>query len=437
MQVVILAGGRGTRLNEYTKEIPKPLIKVCGKTILEYQIENLKKYGLTNIIISVGYLGEQIKNYFKDGSMFGVNISYIEEKDSLGTGGALSLLKGKIQNEFILLFGDILLNIDWSKFIDFHINKCGIGSCIVHPNNHPNDSDVIMCNKDFSINKILYKNEERGYYKNIVKSGIHIFNKRILDYIEDNKKQDLERDIFINLLKNNENIYCYKTTEYVKDMGTIERLKQITDDINSNIINQKALYNKQKCVFLDRDGTINVYKNLLCKADDFELEYRVSDAIKKLNKYGYLVIVITNQPIIARNLCGFKELEQIHNKMEMLLGKGGAYIDDLYFCPHHPDVGYEGENRKYKIKCKCRKPNVGLLNNAINKYNIDIKNSYFIGDTTVDIKTGKNIGCNTILLMTGMAGKDNKYSVKPDYIADNLYEAVTFVLKDVKEDDNL
>lgn len=436
MQAVILAGGKGTRLNQYTKETPKPLIRVCGKTILEYQIENLKKYGLSDIIISLGYLGEQIRDYFKDGSEFGVNISYIEEKDLLGTGGALSLLKGKIHEDFILLFGDILLNINWHKFVNFHMDKGGIGSCIVHPNNHPYDSDLIVCNEDSSINKILYKNEERGYYKNIVKSGVHIFNKRILDYIEENKKQDLEKDVFINLLKKNEKIYCYKTTEYIKDMGTVNRLSQISDDINSNLINKKALYNKQKCVFLDRDGTINVYKHLLCTVDDFELEYRVSEAVKKLNSHGYLVIVVTNQPVIARNLCTFEELEQIHNKMETLLGKDGAYIDDLYFCPHHPDAGYEGENKKYKIKCKCRKPGTLLLNNAIDKYNIDIKDSYIIGDTTIDIKTGEDIGCNTILLKTGLEGKDNKYDVNPTYTADNLYEAVNLILKDVKAVDN-
>ena len=89
------------------------------------------------------------------------------------------------------------------------------------------------------------------------------------------------------------------------------------------------------------------------------------------------------------------------------------------------------------MKCKCRKPGTLLLNNAIDKYNIDIKNSYMIGDTTVDIKTGENIGCSTILLRTGLAGKDNKYDVNPTHVADNLYEAVSLILKDVKADDNI
>lgn len=431
MQVVILAGGRGSRLNKYTNEVPKPLIKVCNKTILEYQIENLRRYGLKDIIISVGYLGKQIIDYFKDGSEFGVNISYVEEKIALGTGGALNLMRNKIEEDFILLFGDILLNIHWQKFIDFYNDRQGIGACVVHPNNHPYDSDVIVCDENNKIKKILYKNEKREYYKNLVKSGVHIFNKKVFNYVEDNKKQDLEKDILKNILKNNENIYCYRTTEYIKDMGTIERLKQVTNDIKSNIVEERALYNRQKCIFLDRDGTINVHKGLLNKVEDIELEDMVSEAIMRLNNAGYLVIAITNQPVIARNLCTIEELQKIHGKIEMLLAENRAYIDDLYYCPHHPDSGYEGENKEYKIKCNCRKPQIGMLNEAIEKYNIDVSKSYFVGDTTVDIQTGINAGCKTILLRTGEAGSDRKYCCNPTYKSSNLYEAVSLILKDV------
>lgn len=431
MQVVILAGGRGSRLNKYTQEIPKPLIKICNKAILEYQIENLKKYGLTDIIISVGYLGNQIIDYFKDGSKFGVQVSYIKEEKALGTGGALSLLKDKIKDDFILLFGDIILNIHWKKFIDYHYEKCGIGTLVVHPNSHPFDSDVIVCDKDERLEKILYKNEDREYYRNLVKSGIHIFNKSIFRYIEENKKQDFERDILNKILNDNEKIYCYKTTEYIKDMGTLERLEQVTHDIQGKILEEKSLYNKQKCVFLDRDGTINVFKGLLHRVEDFELEDGISEAIKLINKSGYLAIVITNQPVIARNMCTVDELNKIHSKMDMLLAKDGAYIDDLYLCPHHPDSGYPEENAEYKIKCNCRKPQIGMILEAVNKYNIDISQSYFIGDTTVDIQTGKNAKCKTILLRTGESGKDNKYNVIPNFIAENLLEAIMWIVKDV------
>ena len=433
MQVVILAGGRGSRLKEYTDKTPKPLIKILNKTILEYQIENLKRYNLNDIIISVGYLGDEIINYFKDGKKFGVNISYVKEDTTLGTGGALSLLKDKIKDDFILLFGDIILNMHWQKFIDFYYENKGIGALVVHPNSHPFDSDVIVCNEDNLLQGILYKNQERFYYRNLVKSGIHIFNKAIFKYVEDGKKQDLEKDILSKLLNNNEQVYCYKTTEYIKDMGTMERLDQVSHDIMNNILEKKSLYNKQKCVFLDRDGTINVFKGLLNKKEDFELEDTVSEAIKELNKSGILTIVITNQPVIARNMCSFEELNKIHCKMDMLLAESGAYVDDLYFCPHHPDSGYEGENKKYKIKCNCRKPQIGMLTDAIEKYNIDTAGSYFIGDSTVDIKTGENISCKTILLKTGQAGNDRKYDVHPDYIMSNLMEAVKLIISKIQD----
>ncbi|MCQ2022953.1 HAD-IIIA family hydrolase [Clostridium butyricum] len=432
MQVVILAGGRGSRLNKYTKEIPKPLIKICGKTILEYQIENLKKYGLTEIIISVSYLGDQIIDYFQDGSKFGVQISYIEEKKALGTGGALSLLKDKIKNDFILLFGDIILNIHWKKFIDFYYKNGKTCAIVVHPNSHPFDSDVIVSNSDDRLERVLFKNKERDYYRNLVKSGIHIFNKSIFINIKQNEKQDLEKDILSKMLNNNENIYCYKTAEYIKDMGTLERLEQVTQDIQNEVLEKKSLYNKQKCIFLDRDGTINVLNGLINKVDELKLEQNVSEAIKMINQSGYLTIVITNQPVVARNMCTLEGLNIIHSKMDMLLAEQGAYVDDLYFCPHHPDRGYPEENKEYKIKCNCRKPSIGMIFEAVKKYNIDITKSYFIGDTTIDIQTGKNAGCKTVLLETGMAGRDEKFNVSPDYVKSNLLDAVKFILnKDV------
>ena len=165
-----------------------------------------------------------------------------------------------------------------------------------------------------------------------------------------------------------------------------------------------------------------------CKEEDFELEENAAEAIKKINESGYLAIVITNQPVVARGLCEIKDVENIHCKMQVLLGEKGAYLDDIAFCPHHPDKGYPEENVIYKIECTCRKPLTGMINLMKEKYNIDILNSYMVGDSTVDIQTGKNAGLRTIMVTTGEAGKDEKYNVVADYIAGNIMEAVEIVL---------
>lgn len=430
MMAVILAGGKGTRLKNLTQEIPKPMVEVYEKPILLHQIEVLKRYGIKEIIIVVNYLGEKIKKYFDKGVKFGVNIRYIEEKEPLGTAGSLYFLKKIIKEDFLLIYGDVLFDISIPRFIEYHKEKKSDATLYVHPNAHPYDSDLILLNSN---NKIIgidsKRNTSRTYYSNCVNSGIFLFSKRIFDYVSLVKKMDLEQDIIYKMIKESKDIYGYQACEYVKDMGTLNRLEQVVQDYKNGIIVSKNLDKKQKCIFLDRDGTINKFVGLLSNCDQFQLEDEVATAIKQINQSNYLCIVITNQPVIARNLCTIEELNYIHKKMETLLGEKQAYLDEILYCPHHPDKGYQGENKKYKIKCNCRKPGTGLIDACIKKYNIDTKESYFIGDTTIDIKTGKNAKLKTILLKTGIGGSDKKYEDQPDYICNNLLEAIKIIMK--------
>jgi D-glycero-D-manno-heptose 1,7-bisphosphate phosphatase len=131
----------------------------------------------------------------------------------------------------------------------------------------------------------------------------------------------------------------------------------------------------------------------------------VTDAIKAINNSGYLAIVVTNQPVIARGEVTVHQLEEIHNKMETLLGLEGAYIDAIYYCPHHPHKGYDGEVLELKIDCECRKPKPGMLLKASEDFNIDLESSWMIGDGENDVRAGIAAGCNTALLGTGDYGQ--------------------------------
>jgi histidinol-phosphate phosphatase family protein len=179
---------------------------------------------------------------------------------------------------------------------------------------------------------------------------------------------------------------------------------------------------------MDRDGTLVKDVDLLSKAEDLKLYPFAAPAIKKINDSDFLSILITNQPVVARNLCDLSAIGMIHNKLETLLGREHAYLDDIYFCPHHPDKGYPEENPDLKINCECRKPKTGMINRAIAEYNIDIGSSWFIGDTTVDLQTGINAGMKTVLVRTGKGGKDRKFEVSPDFVFDNIGDAVDFIL---------
>ena len=426
MQAVIMAGGKGTRLSSITGDkIPKPMVTIDEKPILEYQIKCLKESGITEIIIIVGHLHETIQQYFGKGEKWGVSIRYIIEAAPMGTAGALFYLKTLVDKAFILLFGDIFLNMDFSRMIRFHQERMPLATLLVHPNSHPFDSDLVILDGDGRITGTKKKNEKReGYYKNIVNAGIYCLDASLLETFNTPEKKDLERDVIFPLIEAKAPIYGYHSPEYIKDIGTPERLLEAEQEWRAGIVKKKNLKNRQKCIFVDRDGTLNRNVGLLTRPEDLELEHMVPEALNLAHKKGYLVIVITNQPVIARNKCTLEELEQIHNKMETELGERGAYLDTIKFCPHHPDSGYPEERREYKIKCNCRKPATGLIEEAVREFNIEKTDSYMIGDTTTDIQTGINAGLKTILVQTEENGKDGKYQVAADLTAPDLLAAI-------------
>lgn len=421
MKAVIAAGGQGTRLSSIARDIPKPMVKVVGKPILEYQINCLKENGVKEIYILIGYLGNVIKDYFKDGKPFGVNINYVEERQPLGSAGSLYFLREELKEDFIFIYGDLMFDVYFKRMIDFHKKHDSHITLLSHPNSHPYDSDLIISNDDNLVLKIDSKHNVRQYfYHNLVNSGVYVLSNKIFNkYFKQLKKVDFEKDIVVNEVTN-KTVFSYRSTEYVKDAGTPERYYSVCEDVEKGVVRAKNLQFPQKCIFLDRDGTINKYVGLASKIDLIDIENGVSEGLKTINRTNYLSIIITNQPIIARGDVTIDGLDEINKKIETLLGKDGAYFDDLFFCPHHPDKGFEGEIPELKIDCACRKPKIGLLLEAKEKYNIDLSNSYFAGDTTTDIQTGKNANMRTILVKTGVKGLDGKYNVSPDYVIDGL-----------------
>lgn len=411
MKVVIMAGGMGTRIASINSEVPKPMIPILDKPILEYQIDCLREQGFSDIILVVGHLGQIIENYFGDGSKisaktgkpFGVHIKYIEEKEPLGTAGALYLLKDELTNDFLLLNGDIIFDVDVNRFYKFHKDKGGVATLFSHPNNHPYDSGIIEADNNGKVINWFHKEDKRLWYKNRVNAGLHIFSPLILDKFKELKKVDLDREILKPLISYG-GLFVYDSPEYVRDMGTPDRFYSVIEDIKNGKVKARNLSHKQKAVFLDRDGTINKHIGFLRNIDDFQLINGVAEAIKKINESGYLAIIVTNQPVIARGEVTLKELENIHNKMETLLGEKGAYLDDIFFCPHHPDKGFEGERPEYKIDCDCRKPKPGMLLKAAEKYNIDFLKSWMVGDSKSDMEAGLNAGCKVAFI-----GENNSY----------------------------
>ena len=422
MKAVIMAGGRGTRLASVAKDVPKPMVSVGGMPVLEYEIAMLREQGFDDILLTVGHMGGVIMDYFGDGSRvspvtgrpFGAHIEYYVETEPLGSAGALLEIRDRLTDDFLLLNGDVVFHVDFGRMIAFHREKRADVTLFVHPNSHPYDSGLLVEDERGAVARWLTREEPRPeWYHNTVNAGLHILNASVIDEAirarqarrEGRAKADLDRDI-LKPLAGTGRMFCYHSPEYVKDMGTPERLAAVRRDFAEGRVQNGSLREKRKAVFLDRDGTINEYVGFLRRPEDFRLLPGAAEAVKLIHEKGYLAVVATNQPVIARGEVTLEGLDEIHRKMETLLGLEGAFIDALYFCPHHPDGGFAGERPEYKIACECRKPKPGMLLRAAKELNIDLAASWMAGDGKNDIGAGKNAGCRTALIGTEPLGQD-------------------------------
>ncbi|MBQ6399109.1 MAG: HAD-IIIA family hydrolase [Clostridia bacterium] len=433
MKAVLMAGGKGTRIRSVASDIPKPMIPVGGKPVLEREIGSLREQGFTELILTVSHLGEQIMDYFGDGRRFGVSIQYYREELPLGNAGALLKIRDQLESDFLLINADAVFDIDLRRFAAFHREKGGLATLFTHPNSHPYDSALVIADERGAVTRWLAKEDPRPeWVRNRVNAGIHLLNPAVLDRCGidpaavgtvgvDGKpvKVDLDRQI-LKPLCGTGIMFCYDSPEYVRDMGTPDRYAAVCRDFEAGRVSARNLKNPQKAIFLDRDGTINREVGFLRDIRDFELLPGAAEAIRRINDAGYLAIVATNQPVIARGEVTVAELDEIHRKMETLLGAEGAYLDGIFYCPHHPDRGFEGEIPELKVVCDCRKPKPGMLLKAAEKFNIDLAASWMIGDREKDVEAGRRAGCRTCLLGGGEYGQD--------LTAGSLQEAVAGIL---------
>jgi histidinol-phosphate phosphatase family protein len=430
-QAIILAGGKGTRLAERLQGLPKPLIDICGKPLLERQIELLKSYGFDQILILVNHGAQQIMDFCQSRDQWNIDIQCIDDGMPLGTAGATINILPLLADDFLVVYGDTMFDIDLARFQAFHEQDPSAGaSLFLHPNDHPQDSDLVGMDASNRITAFYpYPHPTGAYLPNLVNAGLYYFRKSALQaWVGNTQLLDFGKDIFPALIKQGVVLRGYNSPEYIKDCGTPARLDKVCAQYESGLITSANLRFKQKVVFLDRDGTINHLVDHLTKLEDFELFPGAAKAISALNKSGYRAVLVTNQPVIARGDCSPEELEQVHYKMQTLLGQEGAYLDRIYYCPHHPDQGFANEVPELKIACPCRKPAIGMLEQAKTDLNADFSASWMIGDSTADLLAAHAAGVRSILLETGAAGLDEKYAVLPNFIAPNLPVAVDFIL---------
>ncbi|MGF1485447.1 MAG: D-glycero-beta-D-manno-heptose 1,7-bisphosphate 7-phosphatase [Opitutales bacterium] len=371
-QAVVLAGGLGTRLGELTKTCPKPLIPVGGKPFLEYLFWNLRRHGITRIVLSIGYLAEQIQNHFGDGSAFGLEIVYVIEAEPAGTGGAVKLCLPHLDERFFVLNGDTLFDVNYlALFADWPEGHRGSFIALRQVDDVSRYGEVTT---DAS-GRVTNFGEKSASGPGWINGGIYLMERAVIEALPAGQSS-LERDCFPKLVEAGQ-LVARRFDGFFIDIGLPETLAEGQTSLPG--------WQRRPASFLDRDGTLNVDHAYVHTPDKFDWTPDAIAAVRWLNEAGYLAIVITNQAGIGR---GYYTEAQFHALMRWVneeLRRHGAHLDGVYFSPYHAEHGL-GD---YQRDSDCRKPNPGMLLRAIDEWPIDPAGSFMCGDSEKDVEAAR------------------------------------------------
>lgn len=375
-QAVILAGGYGTRLKPFTDTMPKPMYPFYGKPFLEYLVEQVKSFGITDIVLLLGYLPEKVEEYFGDGSKWGVEIRYsvtpVEYETGLRIRGAADLL----QDKFLLMYCDNYCPIDFGRLQSEFEKNDALIQLTAYANRDGYTKDNFLISEEGKIEVYDKKRLTPGLRG--VDIGYAIISKEVIDLLPE-QNHNFEAVVYPALVERGR-LFATVTEHRYYSVGSWERIE----------LTEAFLDPSRKFIFLDRDGTLNVRPPQACYVEnpaDFEWIDGAREAVKRLNDAGYTIILISNQPGIARGNLTEEMLDAIHLKMEEDLAGIGACIDAIYYCPHNWDDG-----------CFCRKPKPGMLYEAQKDYSLDLTKAILIGDDERDIEAGMSARCECVLV---------------------------------------
>ena len=388
---IIIAGGSGTRMKSILQSSPKILSPIGVNKLIDFQIDCLIKCGFQEILIVAGHGAEYLNDHI-DANYSHLNISILVDTELIGTFNAIKLGINNLDDDVLVIYGDLLFDFDFSSLVKTHLATKAVFTSLIHFTDHPNDSDLVKIGSDNVILQIFEKKGPKpiGLYDSF--AGIHVISKEIFHIFDSLVKKELESVIpeLINLYPNK--VYSFRSDHYCKDIGTPARWER------ANKLVQNKMYGgfhfKIPVIFIDRDGTLIKNVPYLNKIEDIEFLPNAIRGLKILKDFGFYIFVITNQPGIARGDLTYTRLSEIHTFILSSCLSEGVVINGFFFCPHHPDSGFPGEVKSLKISCNCRKPNVGLVNRVLQNFNIDLPNSYVIGDTKSDLRLALNLNCH-------------------------------------------
>ena len=430
----IIAGGIGSRAHGMTGDrIPKALLPVAGVPIIFRQLEVLAREGITSVTVLAGHLGDQLQPVLAgEAQRLGIAVDVIVEKEPLGTAGCLTAL-GRLPHDTLIVYGDMLFDLDLSRLARFHVAQGAILTIIAHPNDHPETSDLLVA-RDGRVQAILSaKSPRQGDFRNLVPAGLYLAGPRFLTGLVPSRKADMIHDVLPALIAEGLPIGAYNTPEYLRDVGTPARHAMAETDIADGRVERESLRHKRPAIFFDIDGTLGEEPggHGVMLPDQVALLPGAAAALKAVVAADYLAVAVTNRPQLAKGMLERDGLERIFGRLETLLARDRAWLNRIYFCPHHPEKGHAGEVAALKIACRCRKPGPGLLEEAARDLNIDLQASAVIGDSLRDIGAAQAMGLPGYGVRTGYGcGDSNTYPgppPRPDAMFDTVLDAVNFI----------
>jgi histidinol-phosphate phosphatase family protein len=406
------------------------MVPVCGTPLVEHQLDLCRRSGFSSVLLLGSREPTAVAAQFGDGSRLGLTIGYQVEPDDRGSAGAIRDACSRLADVFLVLDADRYADVDLRRLWRAHAMSRADATLTVHPSERADDCDLVTVDSEGGITGFLHAGgPDRDRYRNLASQALYVLTRAVVEeHVPIRGRVDLARDTLPLLLAGGARLRAYRSPEYVRDVGTPARLERVERDLERGVAERLSGRQGRAAVFLDRDGTINREAPPLTSPDQLELIPGAAGAIRRLNESGRLALVITNQAVVARGQVTLEGLERIHARLDHLLGQQGAYLDRLYACPHHPDRGMTGEAAALKITCRCRKPATGSIDAACRDFGVDLGDSWFVGDATLDIETGRRAGLKTVLLRTGHAGQDGRFPFDPDYVVADLDAAVTWIL---------
>ncbi len=388
MEAIILAGGFGTRLKPCIENLPKPLALIGGKPFLHYLLDYLYTNGVHRAIISTGYMAEHLEETI--GKTYrGMVIDYCREDSPLGTGGAIKKALGMCCEEYaVAVNGDSFFDVDLFEMRKLH-EESGCPLTIAAREVPWAEHSGFLTISSGRLNGFREKGVKSS---GLINGGVYFINRNLLESITE-EKFSFEKLVL-------EGGYCpvavLESNGYFIDIGIPKNYRKAEEE--KNFLVSKRI---RRAVFLDRDGTINYDGGHLYRTEDFEFLPDADKAIAGLKEKGYLVIIITNQAGIAKNLYKTEDVDILHRYIDSLLcEKHSVIADGYYYCPHHPEAVIE----EYRAECSCRKPQPGLILKAVSDFSqigieIDIENSLAVGNRRSDLLAGINAGTGKNILI--------------------------------------